>query len=184
MQRRTGMLVFRRKSRIRNDCNNSEVPAWIVRRLFEQQAEPFSRLGRSGEHLGMFGAQTRGNDRVLNFIGITRRATRAQVSTAYAASRWRCPASPLPRRAVPAPGLSRCLGAPARDAAGARVACRIMVELLALAHERSCEADLAAALVEQYELTSGDHHHLLDRNGFRGRDGQQGLPARQAGGEC
>ena len=33
----------------------------------------------------------------------------------------------------------------------ARVACRIMVELLALAHERSCEADLAAALVEQME---------------------------------
>jgi hypothetical protein len=31
----------------------------------------------------------------------------------------------------------------------ARVACRIMVELLALAHERGCEADLAAALVEQ-----------------------------------
>jgi len=30
-------------------------------------------------------------------------------------------------------------------------ACRIMVELLALAHERSCEADLAAALVEQME---------------------------------
>ena len=33
----------------------------------------------------------------------------------------------------------------------ARVACRIMVELLALAHERSCEADLAAALVEQMQ---------------------------------
>ncbi len=30
----------------------------------------------------------------------------------------------------------------------ARVACRIMVGLLALAHERSCEADLAATLVE------------------------------------
>jgi hypothetical protein len=31
----------------------------------------------------------------------------------------------------------------------ARIACRTMVELLALAHERGCEADLAAALVEQ-----------------------------------
>jgi hypothetical protein len=32
-----------------------------------------------------------------------------------------------------------------------RVACRIMVNLLALAHERSCEAELAAALVEQMQ---------------------------------
>ncbi len=32
-----------------------------------------------------------------------------------------------------------------------RVACRIMVELLALAHERGCEADLAAALAEQLD---------------------------------
>jgi hypothetical protein len=31
----------------------------------------------------------------------------------------------------------------------ARVACRTMVELLALAHDRGCEADLAAALVAQ-----------------------------------
>ena len=35
------------------------------------------------------------------------------------------------------------------DACDARVACRTMVELLALAHERSCEADLAAALAQQ-----------------------------------
>jgi hypothetical protein len=34
---------------------------------------------------------------------------------------------------------------------GARVACRTMVELLALAHERGCEADLAAALTEQLD---------------------------------
>jgi hypothetical protein len=33
----------------------------------------------------------------------------------------------------------------------ARIACRIMVELLALAHERGCEAELAAALVEQMQ---------------------------------
>jgi hypothetical protein len=32
-----------------------------------------------------------------------------------------------------------------------RLACRIMVELLALAHERGCEADLAAALAEQLD---------------------------------
>ena len=32
---------------------------------------------------------------------------------------------------------------------GPRVACRVVVELLALAHERGCEADLAAALAEQ-----------------------------------
>jgi hypothetical protein len=32
-----------------------------------------------------------------------------------------------------------------------RVACRTMVELLALAHERGCEADLAAALIEQLD---------------------------------
>ena len=31
----------------------------------------------------------------------------------------------------------------------ARIACRTMVELLALAHDRGCEADLAGALVEQ-----------------------------------
>jgi hypothetical protein len=36
----------------------------------------------------------------------------------------------------------------ARDARGA---CRIMVELLALAHERGCEADLATALAEQLD---------------------------------
>ncbi len=36
-------------------------------------------------------------------------------------------------------------------ARGARVACRTMVELLALAHERGCEADLAAALAEQLD---------------------------------
>ena len=35
------------------------------------------------------------------------------------------------------------------DACDARVACRTMVELLALAHERGCEADLAAALSQQ-----------------------------------
>jgi hypothetical protein len=35
------------------------------------------------------------------------------------------------------------------DACDARVACRTMVELLALAHDRSCEADLAAALAQQ-----------------------------------
>ena len=35
------------------------------------------------------------------------------------------------------------------EAREARVACRTMVELLALAHDRGCEADLAAALVEQ-----------------------------------
>jgi hypothetical protein len=35
------------------------------------------------------------------------------------------------------------------DACDARVACRTMVELLALAHERSCEADLAAVLSQQ-----------------------------------
>jgi len=35
------------------------------------------------------------------------------------------------------------------DACDARVACRTMVELLALAHERCCEADLAAALTQQ-----------------------------------
>ena len=35
------------------------------------------------------------------------------------------------------------------EARQARVACRIMVGLLALAHERGCEAELAAALVEQ-----------------------------------
>jgi hypothetical protein len=37
------------------------------------------------------------------------------------------------------------------DACDARVACRTMVELLALAHERGCEADLAAALDEQLQ---------------------------------
>jgi len=37
------------------------------------------------------------------------------------------------------------------EARGARGACRIMVELLALAHERGCEADLAAALAEQLD---------------------------------
>jgi hypothetical protein len=31
----------------------------------------------------------------------------------------------------------------------ARIACRTMVGLLALAHDRSCEADLAGALIEQ-----------------------------------
>jgi hypothetical protein len=35
------------------------------------------------------------------------------------------------------------------DACDARVACRTMVELLALAHDRNCEADLAAALTQQ-----------------------------------
>jgi hypothetical protein len=35
------------------------------------------------------------------------------------------------------------------ESCDARVACRTMVELLALAHERSCEADLAAALTQQ-----------------------------------
>ncbi len=34
---------------------------------------------------------------------------------------------------------------------GARVACRTVVELLALAHARGCEADLAAALTEQLD---------------------------------
>ena len=33
----------------------------------------------------------------------------------------------------------------------ARLACRVMVELLALAHERGCEADLAAALTKQLD---------------------------------
>jgi hypothetical protein len=37
------------------------------------------------------------------------------------------------------------------EAQEARTACRIMVELLALAHERGCEADLAAAQVEQMQ---------------------------------
>jgi hypothetical protein len=37
------------------------------------------------------------------------------------------------------------------DAGDARAACRTMVGLLALAHERGCEADLAAALAEQLE---------------------------------
>ena len=37
------------------------------------------------------------------------------------------------------------------EARGARVACRTMVELLALAHERGCEADLAAALTAQLD---------------------------------
>ena len=37
------------------------------------------------------------------------------------------------------------------EARGTRHACRIMVELLALAHERGCEADLAAALAEQLD---------------------------------
>ena len=35
------------------------------------------------------------------------------------------------------------------DACDARVACRTMVELLALADDRNCEADLAAALTQQ-----------------------------------
>jgi hypothetical protein len=37
-----------------------------------------------------------------------------------------------------------------------RVACKAMVALLALAHERSCEAELAAALVEQMQDTGVD----------------------------
>ena len=37
------------------------------------------------------------------------------------------------------------------EARGARVACRTMVELLALAHDRGCEVDLAAALTEQLD---------------------------------
>jgi hypothetical protein len=41
------------------------------------------------------------------------------------------------------------------DACDARVACRTMVELLALAHERGCEADLAAAALSQQLLEDG-----------------------------
>jgi hypothetical protein len=37
------------------------------------------------------------------------------------------------------------------EARSARVACKTMVELLALAHERGCEADLAVALTEQLQ---------------------------------
>jgi hypothetical protein len=37
------------------------------------------------------------------------------------------------------------------EAGDVRIACRTMAELLALAHDRGCEADLAAALVEQLE---------------------------------
>ena len=58
-------------------------------------------------------------------------------------------ASCLPRRAVPTAGLRRAAWERLIDACDARVACRTMVELLALAHERSCEADLAAALTQQ-----------------------------------
>ena len=46
----------------------------------------------------------------------------------------------------------------------ARMACRIMVELLALAHERGCEADLAAALTEQL-----DEGGVPDLASLRGR---------------
>jgi hypothetical protein len=46
----------------------------------------------------------------------------------------------------------------------ARMACRIMVELLALAHERGCEADLAAALSEQL-----DQGGVPDLASLRGR---------------
>ena len=46
------------------------------------------------------------------------------------------------------------------DACDARFACRTMVELLALAHERSCEADLAAALAQQ--LLEGGMPDLAD----------------------
>jgi hypothetical protein len=77
-------------------------------------------------------------------------------STACAANRWRCVTWPIVTRCSrvrPRLAWERLLadGDPRR-------ACKSMVSLLALAHDRGCEAELAAALTEQMtgpEATGG-----------------------------
>src|SRR5664279_5655353 len=55
----------------------------------------------------------------------------------------------LSRRAVPARGLSARAWEKLLADGDPRSACKSMVALLALAHDRGCEAELAAALTEQ-----------------------------------
>ena len=70
-------------------------------------------------------------------------STTATSSMPCAASRWRCSTWSIASSSSPAAPISapsrRCWPATARSAA-----CRTMVGLLALAHERACEAELAA----------------------------------------
>ena len=102
------------------------------------------------------------DDRLECFLGSTPMMTlrRGQpVSDSQGRSRRRLPArdprvaqeadgaaqSGLPRSAVPASGLSRAFEA-LRAEVGDKRACKITVELLALAHDRACEAELAQTI--------------------------------------
>ena len=82
----------------------------------------------------------------------------ATSSMPCAANRWRCSTSSIATsssRAAPIGEPSRrCWQATAR-----RQACRIMVELLALAHERACEAELAEATRRRSRCRQIARHH-------------------------